>query len=274
MDKLSDFFAEIKNRTTNPLLVSFFISWPIINWKITIGLFTNISTLKTDGYNSYIQLIEKNSDKDYTLWYPLLAATVYTIIFPWIKLGVLALNTFAKRLSTDLNLRLSKDGKVPMKKYLTIRESYIERQKQLQQILEQDEQYLKQNSDLLKEKNELSSKNLELNNLIQANQKSINDLNFLAGEWTYYQDINSMEGIRITIRNNEIRIHNGEKEAIKYRIQDFYHDKFHERIILSRFNVENPKQIVFHTLNYKNGSINELTGFENNTTQIRYVKIK
>lgn len=162
MDKLSDFFAEIKNRATNPLIVSFFISWPIINWEITIGIFTNITILKTDGYNSYIQLIKKNNEINQTFWYPLATAIIYTVVSPWVRLVVVALNTWAKRLSTDLNLYLSKDGKVPIKKYITIRESYIERQKQLQQILEQDEQYLKQNSDLIRENNEFTSKNLEL----------------------------------------------------------------------------------------------------------------
>jgi hypothetical protein len=55
MDKLSDFFKDLKERVSAPLFSSFALAWLIFNWKIPIALFFyKNQNLSADGYNSYI----------------------------------------------------------------------------------------------------------------------------------------------------------------------------------------------------------------------------
>ncbi len=274
MEKLNDFFTEIKNRTTNPFFASFIFSWIIINWKIVIGLFYSVEVLHLDGYRSYSDLIDSNLDNKNTIWTPLLYAILYTIVSPWIRLGVTALYTYTKRISTDTNLKISKEGKISISKYITIRESYFERQSQLEKVLAQDTQYLSKLTEVTTKNNELQS---ELNNLIlnQRNeQANISDIGFLAGEWRYFLNNNSNTSTRITIKQNNISIQDGEIETLKYRINHYFHDQNQARISFCRTSVDTNTTNVFHTLTYNKQNPNELEGLENNKSKIRYVKIR
>src|SRR5688500_18619166 len=97
MDKLSDFFKDLKERVSAPLFSSFALAWLIFNWKIPIALFFyKNQNLSADGYNSYIDLISKNIIPANTLWKPLLAALFYTFGYPVIRTYILAFNTKIK----------------------------------------------------------------------------------------------------------------------------------------------------------------------------------
>lgn len=179
MEKLKDVFEELKNRTTSPFLVSFLISFLLYNWKIPVGLFSSIETLKIDGFTSYIDLIEKTISKDHSIEYPIYSAIGYTLLYPFIKLIFTAAGTWAKKLSTDANIFLAKSGKIPINKYLVLRESYLQKEKQLEDVLSVDNQYVKNNLKQAHEITELQNQVRKLNLDLQQQRNQYLTLNLL-----------------------------------------------------------------------------------------------
>jgi len=274
MEKLKDIFEELKNRTTSPFLVSFGISFLLYNWKIPIGLFTDIEILKTDGYTSYIDLIQKNIAKNNSIETPIYYAIGYTLLYPFIKLIFIGAATLAKRLSTDTNILLSKSGKVPVNKYLVLRESYLKKEKQLDEILSVDNQYVRNNLKQADDIRDLQNINKKLTLDLKLQSDSLTDLNFLEGQWKYYSDSKGSTFIRISIYYDTISIikeDNSEEE--RYKIQNFYHNRQRRSLIFCRYNLYGNSPHVFHTLSYNDEHPNYLDGLENSNQQIKYVKI-
>src|SRR5207302_5085956 len=103
MEKISDFFKELKERISSPLFFSFIVSWLIWNWRIPVALlFYKPSDLIADGYKSYFDVIEKDLHTNYIFCYPLLSAIGYTLLYPLLRSCIEALNTFFRTRGTDL----------------------------------------------------------------------------------------------------------------------------------------------------------------------------
>lgn len=273
MEKLSDFFAEIKNRITNPLLASFAISWLIINWKIVVGLFSPISILNTDGYSSYINLIDKNNNVHNFLWLPLLYAVLYTFVFSWIRIIILALNTWIRTISTNWNLRISAEGKIPMERYIVLRKAYDERKEILENTLASETTFLEENERLKNENLALKNENNTLFKNISDDTKAINNMTIMRGEWRFHYINEGGKGMRISILDNQISIINDQNETVKFFITDFFHNKQDRTIIFCRVDMNNGAIWAYHSLTYTNDEMFELKGTENHTVAIKYVKV-
>lgn len=80
---------EFKSRINNPLIGSFVIAWLIINWQIPILLFFyKLEELNHNGYDNFIDAVQKNTDTTHNLWLPLLCAFVYVIFSPIMRWGI------------------------------------------------------------------------------------------------------------------------------------------------------------------------------------------
>lgn len=274
MEKLKDVFEELKNRTTSPFLVSFLISFLIYNWKIPVGLLSSIETLKIDGFTSYIDLIEKTISRNNSIEYPIYYAIGYTLLYPFIKLVFIAAGTWAKKLSTDANIYLAKSGKIPINKYLVLRESYLQKEKQLEDVLSVDNQYVKNNLKQAQEITELQNQIRKLSLELQQQKESIYDLKFIEGQWKYYSIEEKPSFIRISIYYDTISIiKEDNSEVEEFKIQNFYHNKEGRSLIFCRFSIKGNTPTVFHTLTYNEQKPTLLTGFENKTQKIKYIKI-
>ena len=121
MDKISEFIKEFRDRLSNQFFSSFIIAWCLINWEIVIGLiFYKITDLYLDGYKSYKHLIESNLNNNSALYYPIICALSYTFAFPFLKNLILAFNAWIKLWGDNWNLKISKNGKIPMHKYMEL----------------------------------------------------------------------------------------------------------------------------------------------------------
>lgn len=199
MDRVSDFFKDLKERLSNPLFSSFIIAWIVFNWKIPVVLlYYKISELKIDGYNSYLDYITRNLNDSNAIWKPLCAALIYTFIFPFIRNGILAFNSWVKAWGNSWNLSLSKESKVSVSKYIQLRQAYLERASRLEEVLNEEGQFLKKNKEL---GDQVFSLQEERNRSLTELEKwqSANDPRLLNGEWeiSYPKDNRPIYRVRI-----------------------------------------------------------------------------
>jgi hypothetical protein len=100
MDKISEILDDIKLRLTSPFLLSFFISWCLWNWKITLGLLWYDSTaLEQHGWSSVWEFVKTSGSGFKLFWGPFISAVVYTTAFPWVNTAITWYNSWiiAKR---------------------------------------------------------------------------------------------------------------------------------------------------------------------------------
>lgn len=227
MEKVSDFFSELKERLSNPLVLSFLISWCVWNYKIVIGIvFYKLSELKLDGYDSYLDLIRCESSTTHFLWFPLTFAICYTILFPLIKIGVLAIGATADTWGGKLNIWITKSYSVPVEVYLTQEEKYnkaIERvakytvaEKELNSKildLEDSRATLIESINLLK---------LEHKNLIKFHEDNFTSINDQLEKWKHINSYNFFTGDWILTRNKMPGIFSlREPDVVKYNAKFF-----------------------------------------------------
>jgi hypothetical protein len=184
MDKISEFFKELKDRFSNPLFFSFFVGWLAFNWKIVIGLFFYSTTdLEKDGYHSYIDLIYKTSTIVNTFCLPVTVALFYTFGFPIVRNWIAMFNAWIQKWGNKRVLKISEDGKISVSKYIRLREVYEKRRLLIEEVLEKESSYIIENEQLKSEKLALHNKLNEFNNQLQR----INDNNevnrIMGGNW-------------------------------------------------------------------------------------------
>ncbi len=142
MPKLESFYAEVKERTSNPFIVSFIFSWLIINWRIPLGLiWYNIADLQLDGLMSYAQLVSENASLSKMMIYPLIGATTFTLIYPLLRSSVTAFQLFIQSKSSNWHRNITKAGKISVEKYFELRDMYSVSINNLQEVIEKESLY-------------------------------------------------------------------------------------------------------------------------------------
>jgi hypothetical protein len=98
-----------------------------------------------------IGFIDSNTSTWQSVWLPLIGAFVYTGLF---RNLISALVEFTVRWGGDLNLKISKGSKVPMDKFLTYRNMYLQTNKELEKVIEDErktiEEFDKQRQQVVK----------------------------------------------------------------------------------------------------------------------------
>lgn len=284
MDKISDFFYDLRDRVTNPLFVSFIIAWLVYNWQIPIGLiFYKGSELATDGYKSYIELISKNLEMGRSLWVPLKCSLLYTFVFPPIRLVIMAFLTWIKTISITWNLKIRSAGKVPAAKYFKVLRDNEEKQKYLSDLILKEDVILRDNATTkaqLEEEKSNVSKAQDEKVLLQNKLNVILNMantDWLNGDWNIKRHIKSKQNGAIIIDVQRIYINNGDF----FEYDKLLQQKKRESTIKNYFFNDMTKEVFFinksvageitstHRLSYSD-SINELTGFENEDIRIDY----
>jgi hypothetical protein len=188
MEAFQDFFKELRNRASNPLISSFVIAWLIFNWPIPIGLFFyEPADLKSDGFNSYFQMIKGYYDNCKMIVYPTLVSLFYTFAFPHITALVKLIHAGISARNESAILDASKDGKMPVMKYIALKEESKKVIDNLNSLIESESETISQNIILQSEVLALKQRESDLKhkhdshigymNLLEQNTKhSINGL--------------------------------------------------------------------------------------------------
>lgn len=221
MDKISDFFKELKDRFSNPLFFSFLFAWFVFNWKIIIGLFFyTISELEKDGFTSYIDMINKSTNFQKSFYYPFTIALFYTFGFPIIRNYIGVFNAWIQKWGNEKVLKMSKDGKISVSKYIKLREIYEQRRLVVEDVLEKESGLVVENEQLKNEKLALQNQLADKENIFRKIKDNNDVSRILTGEWSV--KIKGHEGItRIVINNIDVfRIVNNIREDKIFEIKN------------------------------------------------------
>jgi len=166
MDTIKDFFAELKDRASNPLITSFVISWLFVNWPITIGLlFYTQKDLKLDGIKSYYNLILSYSNLYYNLLIPLGFALFYTLAFPYIRAWIKLLHAKISSKNESDILDATKGGYMPVAKYIKDKNKLTETIEQLTDLIDGESHLTIENAEL-----KVKTEKLEADIVIASNK--------------------------------------------------------------------------------------------------------
>lgn len=282
---ISELYKELKLRVSNPLISSFIISWLIINWRIPIALiFYKHDELSKDKLISYFDLIVKNFSAVNCIFIPILAALIYTFVFPLIKMLISAFYTYIQKISEDWNLRISKGGSIPINKYLDLRSEFIKQQAELKELIDTESETKKlldnANFDI---KKITESNTMYFNEL--NNWKKANDISKLNGEWEFTMHTNiTNEKIKTTlfISNGDFNFGNSINnpyENKRIKIKWLYYSITNRWLYLVLDVITSNNSGSFENSNYLfqelrvTGDFDVLEGKENNISPIIYKKI-
>lgn len=197
MEKLSDFFSDLKERISNPFIISYLLGWCLWNYTIVVGLiFYKNDELKKDGYDSYLDLIHCNSNTWHFFWLPLFSAIIYTFIFPFIKNLILAFGAWINTWGTNWNLKISKTQHVSTAKYLEYKIKYENAIGEISKYVNEEDNLNTKLKEAYKEKEDISNEfktfkiESETNSKFYQTQLAIKD-----EEIKTWQTINSLDGL-------------------------------------------------------------------------------
>lgn len=214
MDKISDILDSIKDRLTNPLFVSFVVSWILCNWEITVVLLWYDERL-WKGYENAFEYIYATRGWWKSLIFPGLLAIGYITLNPWLKNTIKLVNLFfdnwggkhLEKMSGDVRVKFSEfsdkfnelkerenslatiqnEQKQTKNKIIELEELLNQTQKDLfakQQLLAEQ----KKNQSTLMELHQIEKDNLE--NKFQAEKEEIHkqlltftDISIIIGKW-------------------------------------------------------------------------------------------
>jgi DNA-binding PadR family transcriptional regulator len=185
----------------------------------------------------------------------------------------------------NLNLRLSKNGKIGIEKYLKLRNEYSQKIEELETIIAKEGEIREFNKSLFIEKSSLDANNYELQKKLEEMNMEfikISDYTFLDGQWKFYhEDVfnnvfnskNEMILYNILISNRKwYKINDkGIKSDEEFGIEDFVYNRNNNQIIFIKVKLnlsESDNKTYFNThfiniLNFINGDSNILVGYEN-----------
>lgn len=283
---IKELYNDLKSRVSNPLISSFIISWLIINWRIPVGfVFYKQTELINDGYKSYFELVSNNYSFLNYILYPFIFSIVYTFGFPVIRTLISAFNTKIQKWSENWNLDISKDGSIPITKFLKIRENYKKQQLDLKELIESEGET----------KEQLDKLKIDYEKLLESNSKSIVELNKwrtanenskLDGRWEF-TIINSVIGSEIkstlNIMNGDYHFANSINKPYgdkRIKIKWLYNSISSRRIylVLDVFGGDGSggtikSYNIFHDLRIT-GDFEILEGEENDNISVVYKRIK
>lgn len=282
MDRIKDILNSIKDRISNPLIFSFLCSWAAINWQIMVALFWyDPKQIEAEGHKSIFEFIRSKNSAAYNFWIPLLIAIGYTFLMPLVKNLIRAFYSWVGKWGENWNLRIVKNGKISVDKYLGLRADYQKRTKELQDVIDQESAYLKDYS--------------SLNDQFRILQNNTNETTRQFNEVTYYiqqhQNVLVLNGMwenSFEIENGgrgreDVFIENGDyyvvdatgEKKLTFKITDFYYDNRNNRVffikeLMPREKQGRPKEEHFSINHLFMEGKDFLSGYENKTTKISY----
>ncbi len=292
MDKLKDIFASVKERISNPFTFSFICAWIIYNWKIVVAFaYYEVKPWEEEKYSGLFQYIDARLDMQNSIWYPFRAAVLYVIVMPVIKNLIKVLNTWIDSLAEGAILRINKNGKVSIDKYIQIKEGYDSQKKKLEAIILSE---ASTQQELQREKGRVASveqqkdfveqekrkRELEIERLLGAYQVS-----FLNGKWrcSYSSKNPPFAGEEnIIIENGTYSIEDQDGKIVDvFNIEAFHYDEITRKVrfVKNRIgqrlayagNTQNPSfKIYYDDLTLR--ADESLDGVENGSILIKYTK--
>ncbi|MCW3107288.1 MAG: hypothetical protein JWQ09_1794 [Segetibacter sp.] len=205
MDKISDFFKELKDRASNPFISSFIISWLIINYKVPVAwVFYNNEALKEFHKSNHIDFLT-NSVTNLTGWIlPLLAASLYTFAWPYAKAFIKKYHAKINAKTEDEILKITSTSSISLSAYFETSKKLVEREKQFSEISGNTQEIQKRMDEQAKSLTSMGHANEDLKNKIALFTR-FNDVSSINGIWLIVKTLGNGEGNI----NGSVNIHFG-----------------------------------------------------------------
>lgn len=204
LEQFKDFFADLKERASSPLISSFIISWLLINWPITVGLVLyKQQDLKADGFNSYYELIKGYSNWTYTALIPFLFACAYTFAFPYVKAWIKLLNAKIEANNETEILSATSAGSMPVQKYVELRKSNEVLTSELKELIVSQSDFQKDREEFITQIAELNTMTNKLTSTLE--EERIKQDRLLTNYLYHDSQFNGMWEVDIKVNNRHIK---------------------------------------------------------------------
>lgn len=132
-DIVKSFKATMYERATSPLLGSFIIFWIYFNWRaISILLFGS------DSVVDRIIVIDKNHiDAWVNLWFPLIYASIFSTIYPYISVVPYTILRHANSFKVNLRNRIEKTTTISVEEFNKLKKDMYERDMEISSLINQ-----------------------------------------------------------------------------------------------------------------------------------------
>jgi len=203
MDEVKDFFKELRERASSPLIGSFVISWSVINWDVIIAcLFNNSDTLKHDRYIFIHNIIVSHSHWWNMALHPLLWAIFYVTVYPFVKRKIKWYTAWQTTKGDAEILKTSGLEPVSLENYLIMVEAQKKSHNELSTLINSQLEVLREKSKLETELELGNLRNLEADRKIAEIQTIIRErqafsiIDSYVGVWTYAQDVDGKTEVK------------------------------------------------------------------------------
>lgn len=274
---ISNLFEDIKERISSPFFSSFIISWLVINWKIPIVLFWySTNDLRVDGYDSYLDFIEKYSNGLNIILPPVIGALFYCFAYPFLRDLIKVFNAKRKTATNDKLLKVAKSGQIDMMSYIRIKQDFTKLTYLLENTIKDEKHYSELNRDLILQMGSRDSTISKLDMQISEIQQA-NNVTKLNGIWEIatfqmenslaktYQKVEIKDGIFILLPS---------RDQI-FRIKEFSCNTFTNLILFTgnlNFLDNNIGETHFYALHYTN-KFDLLNGLRNSKEKVEFKKL-
>lgn len=233
MQTIKDLFSGIRDRISSPLIFSFAAAWLIVNWRISVALlWYDTEQIKESGANTIYDFVSNELQcGSRTVVWPIALALFYTFVLPIIRIAIEAYLSRIRRLGDDWITIINKGSRIPIEKYMRLRENFLERTKWLEKMIEEEGTTIEVNTKLQDEIINVSNENNQLKkqiNELNRKKEMMYDVSFLNGYWLnefMFPNENLRRTERVFIQDG-LYYELDEKSAqmLKYRVEDFIHD--------------------------------------------------
>lgn len=163
MDKVFDFFKDLKERISSPFFSSFIISWIPLNWMFLNSIFKyDVTGFTLFYYSLYLEYTYSLLNYWNSLIIPFILAILYSFGYPFLRSWIEIADVWFKTNANDKKIEVSKSSKITIEKYMKLREIYERRTKTLEEVLEKEKETIERNEQLINELNLLRQENNEL----------------------------------------------------------------------------------------------------------------
>lgn len=226
-----DFFANFRERISNPLVFSYFLAWIVWNWKITLALIWHDPSQQVIGGVQYSisEYADRLVAKCGSCSIPFIIAIFYTFGLPYLKGWIQSFNLKVRKYFEEAHFEIDNTRTVSLAKYLKLREKLNEDLDLVHRnILDEEEriqelQSVKQKNQELRD--DLSRKQTEL---VVANGKlsSTYSPGELDGYWTFELNGGRMKEIQkidiYILESRVYRIHQDKSRAQISKINRYF----------------------------------------------------
>jgi len=124
--------AALYERTTSSFIGSLIVFWLYFNWDLSLVLFLDDVNIKDRIANIRKEYVDIYSN----YWWPILSATAYSIIYPYIAIGFYSIARHANSLKIIIRNNIENTTTIPLDEFINLKKEIVEKENEFSDLLE------------------------------------------------------------------------------------------------------------------------------------------